>query len=96
MGKTTVSLTLNPCELLTAGEVESIFGEAATADSEPTSAGPIRSCSFHNDAGGKFFLIQLGPETAMEVDAEDPDVTVIADLGDEATYYSGRTSSAGW
>jgi hypothetical protein len=42
----------NPCELLTAGEVESIFGEAGTADTEPTSAGPVRSCSFHNDAGG--------------------------------------------
>lgn len=72
----------NPCELLTAGEVESIFGEAATADTEPTSAGLVRSCSFHNDGGGKFFLIQLGPETALEVDARDPDVTVIKDLGD--------------
>lgn len=80
---------LNPCELLTPVEVESIFGEAATADSEPTLAGPVSSCTFKNDSGGKFFLIQLGPESALEVDAGDPDVTVITGLGDEATFSNG-------
>ena len=79
----------NPCELLTPEDIESVFGEDATADSEPTSAGPVRSCSFHNDGGGRFFLPQLAPETAIEVDAGDPDVTVIADLGDEAIFFSG-------
>lgn len=58
-------------------------------DGGRTSAGPVGSCSFHNDGGGKFFLLQIGPETAIEVDAGDPDVTVIADLGDEAIFFSG-------
>ncbi|TFH37282.1 MAG: DUF3558 domain-containing protein [Anaerolineales bacterium] len=81
--------SFNPCELLTPAEVESIFGEPAAADAEPTSAGPVRSCGFHNEGGGKFFILQLGPVTAIEVDAGDPEVTVIADLGDEAVFFSG-------
>ena len=81
--------SFNPCEMLLPAEVESIFGEPAAADAEPTSAGPIRSCGFHNERGGKFFNIQLGPESAIEVDAEDPEVTVVADLGDEAVFFSG-------
>ena len=79
----------NPCTMLTPEEVEIIFDEAATADTEPTSNGPIRSCSFHNDRGGRFFLIQLGPVATLEVDTEDPDVIVIDDLGDEATFSYG-------
>jgi len=79
----------NPCTMLTPEEVEFIFDEAATADAEPTSNGPIRSCSFHNDRGGRFFLIQLGPVSTLEVDSGDPDVIVIEDLGDEAVFYYG-------
>jgi hypothetical protein len=79
----------NPCEMITAAEVESIFGEAASADVEPSTAGPVRSCSFRNDGGGKFFLIQIGPESAIEVDSETDVGTVIPDLGEEAVFFSG-------
>jgi len=79
----------NPCTMLTPEEVEIIFNEAATADTEPTSNGPITSCSFHSDSGGRFFLIQLGPVETLEVDTDDPEVTVIEGLGDEAIFYYG-------
>jgi len=79
----------NPCTLLTPEDVEFIFDEAATADTEPTFNGPISSCSFHNDRGGRFFLIQLGPVETLEVDSADPEVTVIEDLGDEAVFSYG-------
>jgi len=81
--------TFNPCDLLTIAEVESIFGEAAATDYEPTSAGPVRSCSFRNEAGGRFFLLQLAPETVLDVDTEAEGATPIPDLGDEAVFFSG-------
>ena len=79
----------NPCTMLTPEEVETIFDEAATADTEPTSNGPIRSCSFHNDRGGRFFLIQLGPVETLEMDTGKPDVIEIEGLGDEAIFSYG-------
>jgi|GEM_PF-5802557 len=79
----------NPCTMLTPEEVEFIFDEAATADTEPTSNGPITSCTFHSDSGGRFFLIQLGPVETLEVDSDDPEVTVIEGLGDEAIFFYG-------
>ena len=79
----------NPCTMLTPEEVETIFDEAATADTEPTSNGPIRSCTFRNDRGGRFFLIQLGPVETLNLDTGNTDVILIEDLGDEATFFSG-------
>ncbi len=79
----------NPCTMLTPEEVEIIFDEAATPDTEPTSDGPIRSCSFHNDRGGRFFLIQLGPVETLEMDSGETDVIVIEGLGDEALFSYG-------
>ena len=79
----------NPCTMLTPEEVDLIFDEAATADTEPTSHGPISGCTFRNDRGGRFFLIQLGPVETLEVDSADPEVTVIEDLGDEAIFSYG-------
>ena len=79
----------NPCTMLTAEEVETIFDESATADTEPTSNGPIRSCGFQNDRGGRFFLIQLGPVETLEMDIGKQGVVVIEDLGDEALFSYG-------
>ena len=79
----------NPCTMLTPEEVETIFDEAATADTEPTTNGPIRSCSFHNDRGGRFFLIQLGPVETLEMDTGKPDVIDLEGLGDEALFSNG-------
>jgi len=79
----------NPCTMLTPEEVEFVFEEAATGDTEPTSHGPIRSCTFSNDRGGRFFLIQLGPVETLEMETGNPDAIVIEDLGDEATFYYG-------
>jgi hypothetical protein len=92
VGSSTKDLNLansNPCTLLTPEEVESVFDEAAAADAEPTSNGPIRSCSFHNNRGGRFFLIQLGPVETFDMNTGEPDVIVIEDLGDQAVFSYG-------
>ena len=92
-GKSIDLANFNPCDMLTSQEVESIFGETAASNPEPSSAGSVRSCSFSSEQGGKFFTIQLYPETAAEYEADREDnavdSTAVPELGDAAFFFSG-------
>ena len=89
--------TLNPCELLTPGEVEGFFGEPAATDAAPETIGPYRSCMFSSETGGKMIILQVTHETPVQFKTDNETSaamlemvpTPVASLGDEAVFFSG-------
>jgi hypothetical protein len=87
----------NPCELLTADEFESFFGEAAAPGAEPENLGPYGSCMVWNQSGNKFITLQVAHQTAEQFKDEldtsaamlDLELVPVEGLGDEAVYFSG-------
>ena len=89
---------VDPCELLTQGEVEEALGEAAAAP-EHGAAGPYETCTWNTlDVALKFVIVQVHGGVSREGFLEqkdnseaflDEEVTDIDDLGDAAYDLGG-------
>lgn len=89
--------TINPCELLSADEIETFFGEPAEPGATPSTLGGYHSCMITNQSGGKLITLALTYQTAEQFKAEkeasvamlDLEMVPVDGLGDEAVFYSG-------
>jgi hypothetical protein len=87
----------NPCELLTADEYESFFGDPPSPDAAPENIGPYRSCMVWDQSGSKFITLQLTHETAEQFKTEmessaamlDIELVPVEGMGDEAVSAAG-------
>ena len=87
---------IDPCELLTAEELETAFGEPPGKTAGETIF-TYKSCNFESQSGSKFIILQVSQQNAEQFTQDneetsamfDAELMPISSLGDDAAYYSG-------
>jgi hypothetical protein len=87
---------VNPCGLLSTPEVEAALGDSLSS-AERSTVGIYNSCYFQAKSGGKFIILQLTHQNAIQFKEDnetssemlESELISVEDLGDEAVFYSG-------
>ena len=95
-GITTSISGVDPCELLTAAEVEAVVGEPFSSAEEPD-IGNYLGCQYQSLSPGKFIILQVTQQSAERFRKDNEETAAffetellpVENLGDEAAFYSG-------